>query len=183
MTISLFLVLFLFNYLLIIDSLTQDILNKLLNNPEIIGDLTKEWVTPLRKLSTESSSVETACNRFPVDSKERKRTVCYTSSETRILRNVKMQDNGLTLFNVSLDERTKDPALHPIASKKPQQTVHFTMKLQYDNRIFDRLRFCKSFYNGTLHIVGKFTTHNVYHASMIICLLLVHVVVSLLLFS
>jgi hypothetical protein len=163
----LLLLLFLVSYPLIIESLTQEILNKLLIKPEIIGNLPKEWIVPLRKLSKESSSIETICNRFPEDSKERKRTVCCTPSDTRVLRNVKIQENRIILFNVSSKERVKETSLHPITLTKPQQTLHFTMKLQYNDGLFNESIGCKSYYNGTLHVVGKFTTHNVYHASMI----------------
>jgi hypothetical protein len=118
------------------------------------------WKIPLQKEeSCKKSSIGRMCDRFPSDSLEKKRSVCCTPIDTRIVRNALIERGELHLFGGSSFEQ-----LPPVNSVKNQATLNFLPPVKVRKEEFDHTKHCKSYFNGTLHIIGKSTVHNVYHA-------------------
>lgn len=90
---------------------------------------------------------------------------CCAPSDAIYLENVIVK-NGK--FVVHLGHNHSHPAksysLPGVKSVHMQRPVTFSMQVDQKHGLLSQ-RHCTSFFNGTLHVFGRSTTHNVYHAS------------------
>jgi hypothetical protein len=99
-----------------------------------------------------------------IDSDTVKRTACCTPSDVKHLYDVLVHNGKFVLFSDKPQSSVKLPA---VTSVKTQQKVNYNVDIEYRNEAFVPLTHCTSYFNGTLHVVGKSTIKNVYHASKI----------------
>ena len=103
------------------------------------------------------------------------RIVCCTPEDVRHLYNVLFENQKIVGFTDSVNKKKgSDHNLLPsVTSVKKQRKENFNLPLEYrslkatfqdDNRIDGKNSPCKSYFNGTLHVIGASTMHNVYHA-------------------
>lgn len=163
-----FLVLWMSSIYVTVLSLTQDVINSILH--QILDhdeSYHQKWkkteITPFT--ATTKSSIERVCDRMTGKNEEdRQRVVCCTPLETRVYRNVLIKENTLHTYSLTSHEHST-PEVNNV---KYQKVSSFTMKFfHHPGESFDPSR-CTSFYNGTLHVFPKVTTHNVYHAGKVL---------------
>lgn len=84
-------------------------------------------------------------------------------SQTRYLFNVMIQDGKFIFFDdSSLNDNDAVQQLPPIASVLLQQIHNFNMPIKREKGKFSASS-CNSFFDGTLHVIGRRTVKNVYH--------------------
>jgi hypothetical protein len=124
-----------------------------------VENINQEWIVPVES-ETGQSKIQKVCDRFVPQRNESKRTACCTPSDVRIVRNVLIHQKELHLF-------TNSPVggFPTVDSVKQQATLKFGLPVKSRSEAFDMNKHCKSYFNGTLHVIGRSTVHNVYHAS------------------
>ena len=127
-----------------------------------INDTLLNRAIPLvkKERKSEYSEVLDVCN-VPLESSLFDRTGCCTPSDVKHLFKVLVQDNKFVLFS----EKPKPIKLPAVTSVKTQQKIHLNVPVLSINDKFSTSQQCKSYFNGTLHVVGRSTVKNVYHAS------------------
>lgn len=133
------------------DKVSKALNDTLLNNVQILVKIEKK---------SDYSNVLDVCN-VPQDSSLFDRTGCCTPSDVKHLFNVLVQDNKFVLFS----EKPKTVRLPAVTSVKTQQKIHLNVPVSSINDKFSTSKQCLKYFNGTLHIVGRSTVKNVYHAS------------------
>lgn len=113
-----------------------------------------------KEKKSEYSSVLDVCN-VPEDSSLFDRTGCCTPSDVKHLFNVLVQDNKFVLFS----EKPKTVKLPAVTSVKTQQKIHLNVPVSSINEKYSQSKQCTNYFDGTLHVVGRSTVKNVYHAS------------------
>ena len=99
------------------------------------------------------------------------RIVCCTPEDVRHLYNVLFEDQKVVGFTDLVNQKKiSDHSLPPVTSVKKQRKENFNLPLESRSISPDNLLNqgenspCKSYFNGTLHVIGASTMHNVYHA-------------------
>ncbi len=116
-----------------------------------------------------------------------KRYACCKSTSVKYLYNVMLEDGNVVLFEGRKYNRNTSLALRAVKELPPVQSVlkrkthDFSWPLEHRKADFNRTK-CKMFINGTLHVVGKLTTNNLFHACKSVLLLLFGVSLLTLLF-
>lgn len=106
------------------------------------------------------------------------RIVCCTPEDVRHLFNVLFEDQKIVGFTDLVNmKKISDHSLPPVTSVKKQRKENFHLPLESrflnavseDNFLNNKEKNspCKSYFNGTLHVIGASTMHNVYHAGKI----------------
>jgi hypothetical protein len=112
------------------------------------------------------SSINNICYNLPGDD-HKQRTGCCQPLDVRHLYNVMIEKGKLILFlgdtphTHSSQNARKIP---PVMSIKSQSKSYYNMNVEerYGKMPRDE---CKSYFDGTLHVIGRSTVKNVYHAS------------------
>ncbi len=108
--------------------------------------------------------VQDRCFGSPQDIQER--MGCCYPTDVKVMHNVMLTRKRLTIFT---NESLKEPiAIPPIKSLHSQRPQLFTLPVEIDTGAFPSSK-CKSFFNGTLHVVGRSSALNVYHAGELVC--------------
>ncbi len=102
------------------------------------------------------------------------RIVCCTPEDVRHLFNVLFEDQKVVGFTDLVNmKKISDHSLPPVTSVKKQRKENFNLPLEsrllnaaseYNILTQGKNSPCKSYFNGTLHVIGASTMHNVYHA-------------------
>ncbi len=87
---------------------------------------------------------------------------CCQPTDMRYLHNVAVRKGKFVAF-VGEKRILRNIELPPIVSLHMQKKVSFSMSVEENIDKFDPLHHCKTFFNGTLHVIGRTTAHNVYH--------------------
>jgi hypothetical protein len=95
---------------------------------------------------------------------------CCSPTDTRHLFNVMIDHGKFIMFtgNKSSSLTSKDSKHHTltnIKSVKMRRQHDFKMNLEERSESFPSSK-CKNTFHGTLHVIGRGTTHNVYHAGI-----------------
>lgn len=104
-----------------------------------------------------------------------KRTGCCSPSDVRHIYNAMIQEGKLILFkrpnnnynssnNNNNYNDNNNLILPPVTSVKKMEKDNFNIPINEKYLSFNEKIPCKYYFNGTLHIIGKSTIHNVYHA-------------------
>ena len=95
---------------------------------------------------------------------------CCKGMSVKYLYNVMLEDGNIVLFegrkfnkstSVALRAVTRVPYVQSVLKRK---TYNFDWPIEHRKADFNRTK-CKLFINGTLHVVGRLTTNNLFHAS------------------
>lgn len=113
-----------------------------------------------REKKSEYSDVLDVCN-MPLNTSLFDRTGCCTPSDVKHLFKVLVSDGKFVLFS----EKPKTVKLPAVTSVKTQQKIHLNVPVTSINDKYSKSKQCLNYFNGTLHIVGRSTVKNVYHAS------------------
>eukprot|EP01038_Epipyxis_sp_PR26KG_P014182 gene14182-19033_t len=126
--------------------------------------------------SSQLSSVKRICDVPFVDSNNYDRTVCCTPSDVVHLFNIKINSNSNSNSNNNNKLNGKEllyfansqqeiPQLPSVTSVKMQKSIFFTLpiKLQIVDKTQKFNEYCQHYFHGTLHVIGRSTTKNVYH--------------------
>lgn len=131
------------------------------------------------------SEVQGICKHVR-DENDRNRVGCCTPSDVRHLYNVMISKEGnMVIFqnpDAAADTTTSTSTtstvtssksttirgsnkgqLPAISSVKQQAKINFNMPIEYRSEKMD-MRQCTKYFNGTLHVIGRSTVKNVYHA-------------------
>ncbi len=112
------------------------------------------------------SDVQNVCNNVKKDT-DRIRVGCCTPSDVRHIYNVMIsQDGKMIIFqNPDSAASSRNNKLHlpPVSSVKQQAKINFNIPTEYRSEKLDISK-CTRYFNGTLHVVGRSTVKNVYHA-------------------
>lgn len=92
----------------------------------------------------------------PKDLKSNNRLGCCRPSHLRILNNIMIKDGKIITFQSNEGQL---PRLRSITLRKE---THFNMKVENSKQNY-RNAGCSSYINGTLHVMGKFTSNNLFH--------------------
>lgn len=115
--------------------------------------------------------MEQLCSNV-VSKADRRRLACCSQSNGGVvfLKNVQIKGGKLVFFNdqatalTNLDGSARIPhRLPPIPSVVRRKNMPFNMPVEHKNYSFVNAK-CKSYFNGTLHVTGRSTTQNLYHA-------------------
>jgi hypothetical protein len=93
----------------------------------------------------------------PNDLKSNNRLGCCRPSHLRILHNVMIKDGKIITF------QSHEGQLPRIRSIILRKETHFNMKVESSKQNYLNAS-CSSYVNGTLHVMGKFTSNNLFHA-------------------
>jgi hypothetical protein len=118
------------------------------------------------------------------DEVDRTRIGCCTPNDVRHLYNAMISKDGkmvmfqkpdtasrtstsssLQSFNAIASSKPGGSVLPTISSVKQQAKINFNMPIEYRNEHLDISK-CTRYFNGTLHVIGRSTVKNVYHARM-----------------
>jgi hypothetical protein len=133
----------------------SEVINETLNN-------VKSLVNTF-EINTSQSYIEEVC-MHAIERSMLQRTGCCTPSDVKHIHNAMFLNKQLVLFNDNskLHDKLNIP-LPVVTSVRAQQKLNFHVKTIVKTEKFNKLN-CKSFFNGTLHVVGRSTSKNVYHA-------------------
>lgn len=113
------------------------------------------------------SSIEQICDRL-TRSHDMGRVICCTPKDNRHLYNVKIENGQFILFDPTIPKSKTNQmdtnVLPPVMTVQRPEKIGFKMPVSYRQAEF-RSEDCKHYINGTLHVVGRSTVNNVYHAS------------------
>eukprot|EP01039_Chlorochromonas_danica_P009738 gene9736-10772_t len=87
-----------------------------------------------------------------------------SASNLRYLYNVLVEGKKIILFNPYSPFPNASLTLPPIKSYLFREEVFFNMQVEVRNSTFRRHEHCLSYFPGTLHVMKRSTTHNVYHS-------------------
>lgn len=90
-------------------------------------------------------------------------TICCSPTDTRHIYNVLIEDRKLIFF-VKKGSSKPVAVLPPVMSTKRQSHINFNLPIEYREGPLEPDRHCKRYFNGTLHVPGRSTVHNIYHA-------------------
>ena len=90
------------------------------------------------------------------------RTGCCSPSDVRHIYNAMIKDEKLVLFKRSATGKVF--TLPPVTSVKKMERDNFNIPIISEDLRKNENLPCKYYFNGTLHVIGKSTIHNVYHA-------------------
>jgi hypothetical protein len=130
-----------------------------------VENINHEWIVPV-EAENGQSKIQKMCDRFVPKRKESNRTACCTPIDTRIVRNVLIHQKELHVFT-----NTPVGGLPTVDSVKQQATLKFGLPVKSRPEAFDINKHCNNYFNGTLHVIGRSTVHNVYHASKFFAML------------
>jgi hypothetical protein len=117
--------------------------------------------------SYKSGSISSLCDGLTSNS-EVARTACCTPKDTRVITDAMLDKGKLYIFSGPPETgRTYENSLPAVNTVKGQGKFDFNMPVEYINEDIEKSSRCKAHYNGTLHIIGRSTIHNVYHASKV----------------
>lgn len=88
---------------------------------------------------------------------------CCLPTDVRHLYNVMIRNSKFFVFSNLDSEQSGDINIPPVVSVQMQQKRPFSMGVEIVHEPFPSAK-CSSFFNGTLHVIGRSTAHNVYHA-------------------
>lgn len=108
------------------------------------------------------STMGNMCDKLQLP-EEQKRTACCTPSDVKHLHNVLLTGNKFVMFTNDSSQKYNLPG---VTSVRTQQKINFFMGVENRNGTFSfsSPQCNNGYFNGTLHIVGKSTVKNVYHA-------------------
>lgn len=156
---------FLITTIKLIQSISVDILLKLLTETIPKSSL------PLnhhRLSKNESVSIiSERCDNY--DDSIKSRIGCCYPNDAKLLYNIMIEKKKIIIYlSTENKQRISNEILKlpAIKSLQKQSTSLFNMEVEVRYDTFPN-RLCKSVYNGTLHIVGRSSANNVYHASKI----------------
>jgi len=104
------------------------------------------------------------------DGKNKLRMGCCTPSDVRQLYNILLEGNKIFVFQKDGAPPPRVTSLPDITSVKKQRKDNFNIPLRFRKsnlpitEIMTNKSYCRSYFNGSLHIIGSSTIHNVYHA-------------------
>ncbi len=154
--------------IIVIDKELQKKLNTVITTALIRSNMTADTSSRITNAIKTSyakgrltSSLQNICDNAP-NNNLRERTACCSPIDTRVLYNVKIEKDNIVMF---VDKNVKtvgnSTKLPPILSLLQQQL--YTNNLHIIQRSNTESAQCKEYLNGTLHVMGKKTTHNLYH--------------------
>ena len=109
-----------------------------------------------------TSSLQNICDNAPNINVSENRTACCSPTDTRVLYNVKVDKRKIVMFtDKSKTPRRNDTTLPPILSLWRMQLQPYKLQLKIENNTEPAQ--CKEYFDGTLHVMGRKTTHNLYH--------------------
>lgn len=117
------------------------------------------------------SFVKDICHSLP-DNGDKVRIGCCSTRRMKHAYNVLMEGDAIVLFSGGLSNHSLPNMLPPIISYKMQREIKFNLPIKVRNEVFDPARHCKVYFPGTLHVVKRSTTHNIYHSGTTPLLLL-----------
>lgn len=93
------------------------------------------------------------------------RIVCCTPIDVRHLYHVLFEDGKILGLNSGSKGKISKVTLPPVTSVKRQRRDNFNLPIDSKNTDYaSNQSICKTFFDGTLHVIGASTIHNVYHA-------------------
>ena len=98
-----------------------------------------------------------------------KRTGCCQPTDVRHLYNVMISKGKMVFFDGTgskTGSKAAIPLLPKIKSLKTQHTYEFNMPIERTSEFFPPKQ-CKKIFEGTLHVIGRSTAKNVYHAGKV----------------
>ncbi len=119
--------------------------------------------TAVKPIGYEYTEMVGVCDRF-VDDNLKKKSVCCTPNDVRHIYNVLIEDRKLIFFDKEGSPRGERTSLPPVVSVSRQVRQNLDMVIEHRNEPMDVRKHCMRYFNGTLHVVGRATVHNVYHA-------------------
>ena len=121
------------------------------------------------KTIVNQSVISERCDNY--DESIKNRNGCCYPNDAKLLYNVMIEKKRLIVFlpkessnNNQILSKEGELKLPPIKSLQKQATSLFNMEVEVRYEAFPS-RLCKSVYNGTLHVIGRSSANNVYHAS------------------
>lgn len=128
------------------------------------------YYLPLKSsISTSSSKyteVMNVCDNVKDLSEDAKRTVCCTPHDVRHLHHVKIQKGKFIFFQDPTSTAKLVTKFPPVSSVKQQNKMDFNMEvMEVKSEAMQPQQHCDKYYDGTLHVIGRSTVKNVYHAS------------------
>ena len=88
---------------------------------------------------------------------------CCQPTDVRHLNNVKIQKGKFLVFT-GQNGHKKKTSIPNIVSVHTRQRITFSAEIEEVSEDF-KPSVCKEYFNGTLHVIGRVTAHNVYHTS------------------
>ena len=119
----------------------------------------------LSKNVVNQSIISERCDNY--DDSIKSRIGCCYPNDAKLLYNVMIEKQRLLVFLPKGNKRmisNEELKLPPIKSLQKQATSLFNMEVEVRYDDFPS-SLCKSVYNGTLHVIGRSSANNVYHAS------------------
>lgn len=104
--------------------------------------------------------IQDKCHGLPLNASER--IGCCYPNDVKVLYNVMILNKKLVLH--SSKTQIEVPRVPPVKSLHAQKLTDFNLPISTEIGPFPT-RSCKHYFNGTLHVVGRSTALNVYHAS------------------
>lgn len=126
----------------------------------------EKHVAHLVKLPEHNSEIFSMCNRLQFNHEHEYdlyRFSCCAPTEVRHLYNVMIADRKIIYYNKDKIEPNHHLSVPKIKSMRLQQAYYFNMDIVESEQDFQINR-CKSYFNGTLHVIGRGTVKNVYHS-------------------
>jgi hypothetical protein len=123
-------------------------------------------VAHLVKLPEDKSEIHSMCDRLQFNHEhdyDLYRFSCCAPAEVRHLYNVMIADKKIIYYNKDKIQPNHHLSVPKIKSMRLQQAYYFSMEIEESEQAFQRSR-CKSYFNGTLHVIGRGTVKNVYHS-------------------
>jgi len=97
------------------------------------------------------------------NSEDYRRVGCCVPNDIRHVYNVLIENKKLIFFRPD----SSSPGLGtlpPVSTVKAQKKQNFNLPIEYRDGPMIPSQHCSRYFNGTLHIPGRSTVHNVYHA-------------------
>lgn len=95
------------------------------------------------------------------------RVGCCVPNDVKHIYNVLIENKKLIFFRPD----SSSPGLGtlpPVSTVKAQKKHNFNLPIEYRDGPLIPSKHCSRYFNGTLHIAGRSTVHNVYHACKLI---------------
>jgi hypothetical protein len=142
-------------------SLLSEVFNELFSNNSLPsgGASTKSYLSQSLSHIASSCCTDMAIGKNSQD--EERRIGCCHKSESQLF-NVMIRNGKFTVFT-NASTKMNLQQLPPVRSNKNRHVHEFKMDVQTSSEPFRR-QSCSQFFRGTLHVIGRGTTHNAYHA-------------------
>lgn len=108
------------------------------------------------------TEVREVCHNF-LNTADYGRVGCCVPNDIKHLYNVMIENRKLIFFRPD----SSSPGLGtlpPVSTVKAQKKHNFNLPIEYRDGPLIPSKHCTRYFNGTLHIPGRSTVHNVYHA-------------------